>query len=47
MMRCTTAARQDNGMFLFFATLDKTKKDIIYNPSIEEWVNLWMTNTII
>jgi|TARA_X000001388_G_scaffold64_1_gene113 hypothetical protein len=47
MMRCTTAARQDNGMFLFFATLDKNKKDIVYNPSIKEWIDLWMTNTII
>tara|TARA_Y100001973_G_C5208208_1_gene343244 strand:- start:2423 stop:2788 length:366 start_codon:yes stop_codon:yes gene_type:complete len=47
MMRCTTAARQENGMFLFFATLDKTKKQILYNPSIEEWVKTWMTDTII
>jgi hypothetical protein len=46
IMRCTTAARQDNGMFLFFATLDKTKKQILYNPNIEEWVRLWMTDTI-
>ena len=46
VMRCTTAARQENGMFLFFATLDKTKKELVYTPDILEWIDLWMTNNI-